>query len=161
MSRLEEIRANLLEPGGYSSLAWKQAVEDVEWLLSTNDALLAALKLAEWGGTDGYGPSCPVCDSDEKRGHEKNCNILLAMAAAEGKGQPPMGRKLRGLTSAYESELEKLRTQRDALLAALKDVLRWAGKDKRYLKKVGLGMAEQNQSSNRAYAAIAAAEGKE
>jgi hypothetical protein len=29
--RLAEIRENL-KPGGYSSISWRQAVEDIEWL---------------------------------------------------------------------------------------------------------------------------------
>ena len=47
--RIDVIRINLTEPGGYSALSWRQAKDDIEWLLSEYDKLQEYIHLLERG----------------------------------------------------------------------------------------------------------------
>jgi hypothetical protein len=61
--------------------------QEILRLREVNAALLAVLKLAEWGADDSCGDRCcPVCYCDEKTGHAKDCKLAATIAKAEGKG---------------------------------------------------------------------------
>lgn len=49
--------------------------------MNAHSLMLAALKLAEWGGQGMH--ECPVCGNKDVRGHEPDCKLAAAIREGE------------------------------------------------------------------------------
>ena len=72
-----------------AKVAWRPTQTEMHAnaaLISAAPNMLAALRLAEWGGhADDEERYCPVCFNNKCNGHAKDCELALAIAMAEGR----------------------------------------------------------------------------